>query len=197
VYRDKLADFFSFRTLIGASFMKVIYIVGAVGLVLGYVWALFAAGPFEEFGLVVLATVYFAVLSIGWRLMCELVVVFFSMHQHLVAIGVATGAAVLEVGKGPSAFDDVLDAPEDYEPVPAGPTMLAAIPDSVSADFDRWTAGDDSARAEFLAGLDAAVDWLPKRVTAGFLRTRFRAAAGDEEFEAIVARRARHSSDGA
>jgi hypothetical protein len=74
-----MADFFAFRTMIAATFIQVIFVIGLAGI------ALFALGAIANdqalAGLLLLA---FGALY--WRVVCEVFIVFFRMNETLAAI---------------------------------------------------------------------------------------------------------------
>jgi hypothetical protein len=74
-----MADFFAFRTMIAATFIRVIFAVGLVGIVLTSIGAI--ANDQAIAGLLVLV---FGALY--WRVVCELFIVFFRMNDTLTAI---------------------------------------------------------------------------------------------------------------
>ena len=86
-------DFFSFRHMMGTSFIRVLYVIGAVAIVLGGVAlvmrSLDSPDPWRTWGVVF--SIFFAVFgSMLWRVVCEIVIafftMFFSMQQTLASI---------------------------------------------------------------------------------------------------------------
>ena len=73
-------SFLNFDTMITPLIMKIIYIIGTVGIVLAMLFFMFAGGGFLGFiaGLIggALALVYF-------RVMCEMLILFFKMHSDI------------------------------------------------------------------------------------------------------------------
>ena len=91
-------DFINFKMFITTTFMKIIYIIGAILITLGsFVLMVGFSMPFY-YGfsagaggvLAGLAVLIFG--NIGWRLICEAIIVVFSIHDRLVSIDTKTGA---------------------------------------------------------------------------------------------------------
>ena len=85
-------DFLDFKLFITKSFMKIIYIIGAVLITLGG-FAMMVGGSFSSiYGLPLgLSGVLggLALLTLGhlaWRLICESIIIIFSIHDSLVSI---------------------------------------------------------------------------------------------------------------
>ena len=92
-FSQAMDDFFSFRHMMGTSFIRVLYVIGAVAIVLGgvalVIRSLDGPEPWRTWGVVF--SVFFAVFgSMLWRVVCEIVIafftMFFSMQQTLASI---------------------------------------------------------------------------------------------------------------
>jgi hypothetical protein len=92
-FSQAVDDFFSFRHMMGTSFIRVLYVIGAGAIVLGGVAlmmrSLDSPDPWRAWGIVY--SVFFAVFgSMLWRVVCEIVIafftMFFSMQQTLASI---------------------------------------------------------------------------------------------------------------
>ena len=86
-------DFFAFRHMMGTSFIRFLYVFGAIAIVLGgvalVIRSLDGPEPWRTWGVVF--SVFFAVFgSMLWRVVCEIVIafftMFFSMQQTLASI---------------------------------------------------------------------------------------------------------------
>ena len=85
--QDAMGSFLSFDLMITPSIMKIVYIVGSIVIALGALVAMFTGGvPGFFAGLIggAIALVYF-------RVLCELMVLFFKMHEELKQIRTNTG----------------------------------------------------------------------------------------------------------
>ncbi len=182
------SDFFAFRRLISASWIKAIYVIGAVFITLGLLGALIAAAGAERAGLgLVVAVVYFVALNVGWRLVCEFLILFFSMHEQLVTIAKASQRP--DAGPPASPF-----RPARAQGAPAGGPNEAGgttVPFGVVRDYDRWVGGDATALRDFLERLEQSFDVLPERIDGTFLRYRFKEAVGIPAFDELAKRRDR------
>lgn len=85
-----VSDFFGFRLMVTSAILRGVYVVGAILLTVA---ALAAFANLEELenlievnfgglGVVIL----YVLLQVGWRMMCEGMIVFFSIHERLAAI---------------------------------------------------------------------------------------------------------------
>lgn len=92
-FSQAVDDFFSFRHMMGTSFIRVLYVIGAGAIVLGGVAlmmrSLDSPDPWRSWGIVY--SIFFAVFgSMLWRVVCEIVIafftMFFSMQQTLASI---------------------------------------------------------------------------------------------------------------
>ena len=92
-------DFLNFKMFITTTFMKIIYIIGAILITLGsFVLMVGFSMPSLYYGLSLgsggilagLAMLIFG--NLGWRLLCEAIIVIFSIHDKLVSIDNKTGA---------------------------------------------------------------------------------------------------------
>jgi predicted nucleic acid-binding Zn ribbon protein len=85
-------EFLTFKKYIMRAFMTVIYIIGAFIITIGSLWAIAggASVPSYYYGIglsgVALGIFGLTVGNLGWRLLCELIVVTFSIHDRIVSI---------------------------------------------------------------------------------------------------------------
>jgi hypothetical protein len=85
-------DFLNFKLYITTTFMKIIYVIGAILITLGSLLLMvgFSAPLYYGYSLgfggalAGLALLIFG--NIGWRLVCEAIVVVFSIHEKLISI---------------------------------------------------------------------------------------------------------------
>jgi uncharacterized protein DUF4282 len=93
-----VGDFFAFRTLITPRFIQILFALGLLGIVLGFVAALSADEAVAGFLLLIFGTLY-------WRIVCELFYVFFRISDTLVSIKADTTAIAPAVAgqEGPPA----------------------------------------------------------------------------------------------
>ena len=86
-------DFMNFKMFISTTFIKIIYVLGVIVITLGslLLMAGFSLGsayyglPFGAGGILVgLAVLIFG--NLGWRLLCEAIIVVFSIHERLISI---------------------------------------------------------------------------------------------------------------
>lgn len=78
-----LSDFLAFKAMITPFYIKTIYLVGAVILILVGIYAMIAG---ERTGVRLLGLLVVTVGNIIWRIWCERVIVFFRMHDLLKSI---------------------------------------------------------------------------------------------------------------
>ena len=80
-----MSDFFAFRTMISATVIQVVFVLGLIGIVIGAISAI--ASDQAVFGILVLVfgTLY-------WRIICEFIIVVFRMNSSLAAIQANTDA---------------------------------------------------------------------------------------------------------
>lgn len=89
-----MRDFLAFRTMISAGLIKIIYPLGAVGIVALALWAMFfvpsspqasgfivASGPNQLTVVQGISLMLFG--NLGWRICCEQLMVFFAIHAAL------------------------------------------------------------------------------------------------------------------
>jgi hypothetical protein len=85
-------DFLNFRMYITKTFMKIIYIIGAILITLGS-FALMIGGalPYNYYysigsGGILGGLALLTLGNLGWRLICEAIIIIFSIHEKLVSI---------------------------------------------------------------------------------------------------------------
>ncbi len=92
-------DFINFKMFITTTFMKIIYVIGAIIITLGSLVLMVGFSvPSLYYGLSLgsggilagLALLIFG--NLGWRLFCEAIIVVFSIHDRLISIDSKTGA---------------------------------------------------------------------------------------------------------
>lgn len=74
----QLSDFMSFRTMVSPDLLRLLFWLGAVGLLVGGVFATLH----EQYG----ALSASLVLILVWRILCEGAIIFFRIHEALVDI---------------------------------------------------------------------------------------------------------------
>lgn len=90
--QGSFSDFMSFRTLISTVWIKVVYAIGAIIITLGSIVLFLGAASQGVAGTgLVSGLLYFAGGNVFWRMLCEFVILFFSMHEQLVALVQQTG----------------------------------------------------------------------------------------------------------
>lgn len=80
-----MGDFFAFRTLITPRFIQILFVLGLLGIVLGFIAAVSSDEALAGILLLVFGTLY-------WRIVCELFYVFFRISDTLVSIKADTTA---------------------------------------------------------------------------------------------------------
>lgn len=92
-------DFLNFKMFITTTFMKIIYVIGAIIITLGsfvlmvgfsvpslyYSLSLGAGGALAGLALLIFG-------NLGWRLLCEAIIVVFSIHDRIVSIDSKLGS---------------------------------------------------------------------------------------------------------
>ena len=85
---DSIAEFFTFRTLISTSLIKLTYFVGAISIILfsinahnnhREIYGYRSDSLFSTILIIIIANVL-------WRVICEVSIMFFSMHEILASI---------------------------------------------------------------------------------------------------------------
>ena len=71
-----LSGFFSFRCMISPSIIKIIYILGAIGVTISSI--VFMSGQFFWMGIMGVV-----IGNLVWRLVCETAIIFFRMNEQL------------------------------------------------------------------------------------------------------------------
>jgi Domain of unknown function (DUF4282) len=99
-----MGDFFAFRTMIAATFIQVIFVIGLAGLALFSLAAIANDQALSGLLLLVFGTLY-------WRVVCEVFIVFFRMNETLSAIKSDTGS-ISGSKASPSAPPDAAPAVE-------------------------------------------------------------------------------------
>jgi len=78
-----MKDFFAFRRMLSASIVRILYVLGMVALTfIGVVLLLSVNEPLVSMGGFLLITVG----NLIWRLLCESMILAFSMHELLASI---------------------------------------------------------------------------------------------------------------
>lgn len=89
-YRAERGGFFTFRTMLTPILIRVLYIAGAVLITVGLLAALIIAprdATVEATLLRLFGTLLgIVVLNVLWRLLCEGIIILFSIHEVLVSI---------------------------------------------------------------------------------------------------------------
>ncbi|RJO67503.1 MAG: DUF4282 domain-containing protein [Myxococcales bacterium] len=79
-------SFWGFRKLVSLSLIKIIYVLVAVlGSLVGFLAVLWSAGEMR-FGAAVGGLISLVVGNLVWRILCEGMIVVFSIHETLVSI---------------------------------------------------------------------------------------------------------------
>jgi len=85
---ENKGGFFSFQTMITPVIMRILYVLGALALLI-YTFFLVGnamSGYNANGGLALLILVAGAIGQLCWRVLCESMVVFFSIHEELMRI---------------------------------------------------------------------------------------------------------------
>jgi hypothetical protein len=85
-------DFLNFKMFITTTFMKIIYIIGALIITLGSLVLMVGFSMPLAYGISIgsggvlagLALLVFG--NLGWRLLCEAIIVVFSIHERLISV---------------------------------------------------------------------------------------------------------------
>jgi uncharacterized membrane protein len=91
-------DFLNFKMFITTTFMKIIYIIGAIIITLGSLVLMvgfsmpFAYGISIGSGGVLAGLALLIFGNLGWRLLCEAITVVFSIHERLISVDSKLGA---------------------------------------------------------------------------------------------------------
>jgi hypothetical protein len=89
-----MRDFFAFRTMISATVIQVVFVLGLIGIVIGAIGAIAGDEPVLGILLLVFGGLY-------WRIICEFIIVVFRMNSALNAIRANTaGLAPALPGSG-------------------------------------------------------------------------------------------------
>lgn len=87
-----LADYFTFRMFITRPFIKIIYILGALALIVfGFLSMFSSPYPYVNAnvsggGSVINGLLWIVIGNLVWRVMCESAIIFFRMHDVLKSI---------------------------------------------------------------------------------------------------------------
>lgn len=73
-----IRDFFAFRKMVTTTLIKIVYFLGVIGC-----FVVAAANPDTNLAITIAAGL---LLNVVWRLICEFVIITFSIHEQLVAI---------------------------------------------------------------------------------------------------------------
>ncbi|MES1160653.1 MAG: DUF4282 domain-containing protein [Bacteroidota bacterium] len=98
-------DFLSFRTMITLQIIQILYVVGAIVITLGSLAMMFGGGRHSEYGGgygggfgggspfsllggggFIAGLIFLLIGNIGWRIWCELIIVFFRINKTLTNI---------------------------------------------------------------------------------------------------------------
>jgi hypothetical protein len=92
-------DFINFKMFITTTFMKIIYVIGAIIITLGSLVLMVGFSvPSLYYGLslgsggILVGLVVLIFGNLGWRLLCEAIIVVFTIHERLVSIDSKLGA---------------------------------------------------------------------------------------------------------
>lgn len=80
-----MGRYFDFRDLISVRVFKVLYILGAIGVIIGAIVFLSLGSEWGQLGLPEIVALFFAVVMVEllWRLICEGAIVVFRIHESL------------------------------------------------------------------------------------------------------------------
>jgi hypothetical protein len=116
--QGSFSDFMSFRTLISTSWIKFVYALGAIGITLASGNMIFSGGQQAGGPAVLAGLVYLVAGNIGWRVVCEAAILFFSMHEQLVTLVKASSGR----SQPPSGMQTASPSP------PFTPAYSASVP---------------------------------------------------------------------
>ena len=186
---DRFSDFLSFKLLISTTWIKTVYVIGAILITIGSLMTLVTLGRVDGGLALFTALIYFVALNVAWRVACEFLILFFSMHEQLVTIARNTATQTSLSSGGVARVAGAAPAPRPA--MPETSETFVGIPASVGAAYDRWVAGEVGTLAydEFIRDLGASLPVLPERISAAFLQNRFRAAVGTPAFDSLIAGR--------
>lgn len=80
------ASFFSFESMVAPSIMKAIYLLGVIGSFVYAVFVIYQGIKEEEVLMAILALPAFGIANIIWRLVFEVAILGFRIHEVLVSI---------------------------------------------------------------------------------------------------------------
>ena len=80
-----MEGFLSFEKFITPIWIKIVFWIGVVVIVLSGIVSMFGASQFSTFGPIGVIVVTLITL-VGWRIWCELVILAFRIYEELVAI---------------------------------------------------------------------------------------------------------------
>ena len=81
-----LAEFFLFKMFITRPFIKIIYVIGAAAITLLALGSIFGlVMPFSSYA-VIIGLLQLTLGNLSWRIMCEIWIVFFQMHDVVKSI---------------------------------------------------------------------------------------------------------------
>jgi hypothetical protein len=124
------SDFMSFKTLISTAWIKAVYAIGAVLITIGSLAVLVSGGRLLGGGAVLIGLLYFVAGNVGWRMICEAAILFFSMHEQLVTLVKLSSGQSLA---GPGAATPYASVP--FSPVPQAPAGPGAQPPKTACRF--------------------------------------------------------------
>jgi hypothetical protein len=93
-----MRDFFAFRTMISATVIQVIFVLGLIGIVIGAIGAIAGDQPVLGILLLVFGGLY-------WRIICEFIIVVFRMNSSLNAIRANTAGLAPALPGGGGTVD--------------------------------------------------------------------------------------------
>ena len=79
-----MEDYFNFRTMISSGLIKIIYVLGAIVIIMGSIYFMFQDNDIP----IILSLLSIIAGNLLWRLICETIILFFSIHEELLAIRV-------------------------------------------------------------------------------------------------------------
>ncbi len=82
-----MSDFLSFETFIAPKIIRIVFLIGLVLIAIGVaVRVIVGLVHLELIGGVILPLIAAVLAAVGWRIYCELVLVFFDMRDKLAEI---------------------------------------------------------------------------------------------------------------